>query len=43
MLFSQRDQKILSELGKARVSHRDLKELLGFYEGLFQAQIRAGP
>jgi len=38
MLFSQRDQKILSELGKARVSHRDLKELLDFYEGLSRTQ-----
>jgi len=38
MSFSQRDQKILSDLGKARVSHRDLKELLDFYEGLFRAQ-----
>src|SRR5512139_850033 len=38
MLLSQRDQTILSDLGKARASHRDLKELLDFYESLFRTQ-----
>ena len=38
MSFSQRDQTILSDLGKAQATHRDLKELLDFYENLFRAQ-----
>jgi hypothetical protein len=38
MSFSQRDQTILSDIGKARAIHRDLRELLDFYEDLFRAQ-----
>ncbi len=38
MSFSQRDQTILSDLGKAHAIHQDLKELLDFYEKLFRAQ-----
>ena len=38
MSFSQRDQTILSDLGKAQATHPDLKELLDFYENLFRAQ-----
>ena len=38
MSFSQRDQTILSDLGKAHVIHQDLKELLDFYGSLFRAQ-----
>ncbi len=38
MSFSQRDQTILSDFGKARAVHRDLKELLDFYENLFRTQ-----
>jgi formate dehydrogenase maturation protein FdhE len=38
MPFSQRDQTILSDLEKAQATHRDLKELLDFYENLFRAQ-----
>ncbi len=38
MSFSQRDQTILSDLGKAQAIYRDLKELLDFYEKLFRAQ-----
>ena len=38
MSFSQRDQTILSDLGKAQAIHRDIKELLNFYKNLFRAQ-----
>jgi hypothetical protein len=38
MSFSQRDQTILSDLGKARGIYPDLNELLDFYEKLFRAQ-----
>lgn len=38
MSFSQRHQTILSDLGKTQAIHRDLKELLDFYENLFRAQ-----
>ena len=38
MPFSPRDQMILSDLRKARRIHRDIKELLDFYENLFRAQ-----
>lgn len=38
MSFSQRDQTILSDLGKTQAIHQDLKELLDFYENLFRAQ-----
>jgi hypothetical protein len=36
MSFSQRDQTILSDLEKAQVIHRDIKELLTFYQNLFR-------
>jgi hypothetical protein len=38
MSFNQRDQKILSELGKARMIHQDIQELLSFYANLFEVQ-----
>ncbi|HSB03719.1 MAG TPA: formate dehydrogenase accessory protein FdhE [Thermodesulfobacteriota bacterium] len=38
MSFRQRDQTILSDLEKAQSIHRDIKELLNFYQNLFQAQ-----
>jgi hypothetical protein len=38
MSFSQRDQTILSDLEKAQAIHRDIKELLTFYQNLFRAQ-----
>jgi hypothetical protein len=36
--FGKRDQKILSALGKAQRTHRDLEKVLDFYGNLFQIQ-----
>jgi hypothetical protein len=38
MQLSNRDQKILADLGKARSLYPDLKEVLDFYHRLFQTQ-----
>jgi FdhE protein len=38
MQFGERDQKILSDLEEAKRTHQDLKEVLDFYESLFQIQ-----
>ncbi len=38
MSFSRRDQAIVSDLERAHAVHRDLKELLDFYENLFRTQ-----
>ena len=38
MAFSKRDQTILTDVGKAKAIHRDLEEVLAFYEKVFQIQ-----
>lgn len=38
MRFGEQDQKILSDLEKAKGTHQDLQELLDFYESLFRIQ-----